>query len=108
MTVKEITDADWDRVVLGATEPVLVEWWAAWCPPCKQVAPVLERIAEERAGALRVVKINQDENPLRASEHRVLGLPTMVLYRGGEPVLQLAGARSKAALERDIDQALGA
>jgi thioredoxin 1 len=106
MTVQEITDDQFASEVLASEEPVLVEWWAAWCPPCRQVGPILERLAEERTGSLRVVKVNQDENPLRASEHRVLGLPTMILFRGGEPVLQLVGARSKAAMEREIDQAL--
>lgn len=106
MSVQEITDAEFESEVIGSAVPVLVEWWASWCPPCVQVAPILQRLAEERDGALRVVKINQDENPLRSAEHRIMGVPTMILFRGGEPVLQLVGARSKAAMEREIDQVL--
>lgn len=106
MSVREITDAEFESEVIGSAVPVLVEWWASWCPPCVQVAPILQRLAEERDGALRVVKINQDENPLRSAEHRIMGVPTMILFRGGEPVLQLVGARSKAAMEREIDQVL--
>lgn len=106
MSVQEITDAEFESEVIGSDVPVLVEWWASWCPPCVQVAPILQRLAEERDGALRVVKINQDENPLRSAEHRIMGVPTMILFRGGEPVLQLVGARSKAAMEQEIDQVL--
>lgn len=106
MSVQEITDAEFESEVIGSDVPVLVEWWASWCPPCVQVAPILQRLAEERDGALRVVKINQDQNPLRSAEHRIMGVPTMILFRAGEPVLQLVGARSKAAMEREIDQVL--
>lgn len=106
MTVQEITDADFETEVLTSGVPVLVEWWAQWCGPCRQLAPVLERLDEERGETLRVVRINQDEQPLRAAEHRVLGLPTMILFRDGRPLLQLAGARTKATLDRAIDTAL--
>ena len=106
MTLQQITDADFEREVLASDVPVLVEWWATWCGPCRQVAPVLERIAAERAGDLRVVKIDQDANPVRSAEHRVLGVPTMILFRDGHPVLQMSGARTKAAIERAVDDAL--
>ncbi|WGX97255.1 co-chaperone YbbN [Nocardioides sp. L-11A] len=106
MTVQEITDADFATEVLTSGVPVLVEWWAQWCGPCRQLAPVLERLDEERGETLRVVRINQDEQPLRAAEHRVLGLPAMILFRDGQPLLQLAGARTKATLDRAIDAAL--
>ena len=108
MSAQEITDDQFETEVLRSELPVLVEWWATWCGPCRQVAPILERIAEERAGRLRVVRIDQDANPVRSAAHRVMGVPTMILFRDGEPVLQLVGARSKAALEREIDQALAA
>lgn len=106
MSLQEITDADFATEVLTSDVPVLVEWWAQWCGQCRQLAPVLERLDEERGEALRVVRINQDEQPLRAAEHRVLGLPAMILFRDGQPLLQLAGARTKASLDRAIDAAL--
>ena len=105
-TVREITDAQFETEVLGADVPVLVEFWAQWCGPCHMVAPVVEKIAEERSGTLRVVKINSDENPLVSARYRVLGLPTMILFDAGEPVLQLTGARPKTAIERELDKVL--
>jgi len=106
MTVHPITDADFDAEVLGADQPVLVEFWAEWCGPCHQLEPIVERVAEERADDLRVVKINSDENPLASARYRVLGLPTMILFDGGEPVAQMVGARPKSAIDRDLDKAL--
>ncbi|GAA4085830.1 thioredoxin [Nocardioides kongjuensis] len=106
MTLQEITDADFETEVLASDQPVLVEFWAQWCGPCHQVAPALARIADERAGALRVVKLNSDENPVTSARYRVMGLPTMIVFRGGVPVHELRGARPKAALDREIDHAL--
>lgn len=106
MTLQEITDADFEHEVLASEQPVLVEFWAQWCGPCHQVAPVLASIAGERAGALRVVKLNSDENPVTSARYRVMGLPTMIVFRDGEPVHELRGARPKAVLDREIDQAL--
>jgi thioredoxin 1 len=104
--VQEITDDQFEAEVLGAALPVLVEFWAQWCGPCHMVAPVVEKIAAERTGTLRVVKINSDENSLVSARYRVLGLPTMILFDRGEPVLQLTGARPKAAIERELDKVL--
>ncbi|GAA3663654.1 thioredoxin [Nocardioides ginsengisoli] len=106
MTLQEITDADFETEVLGADVPVLVEFWAQWCGPCHQIAPALAKIADERAGALRVVKVNSDENPITSSRYRVMGLPTMLVFRDGVPVHELRGARPKAALDRELDHAL--
>jgi thioredoxin 1 len=104
--VTAITDAEFQAEVLDAGQPVLVEFWAQWCGPCHQLAPVVERVAEERTDRLRVVKINSDENPLVSARYRVLGLPTLILFDGGEPVTQIVGARPKSALDRDLDKAL--
>jgi len=106
MSVRAITDAEFESEVLAADGPVLVEFWAPWCGPCHQLAPVVERIAQERAGSLTVVKMNQDEEPLASARYRVLGLPTLLLFSGGEPVAQLVGARPKSAVERELDKAL--
>ena len=104
--VHPITDTEFESEVLDADLPVLVEFWAQWCGPCHQVAPIIERIAAERAGTLRVVKVNSDENPLVSARYRVLGLPTLLLFAGGEPVVQITGARPKSAIERELDKVL--
>lgn len=102
----EVDDRNFETEVLGADGPVLVEFWANWCPPCRQLSPILDQIAVEREGRLRIVKMNYDENPLTPTSYRVLGLPTMILFHHGEPIASIVGARAKAALLRDLDAAL--
>lgn len=104
--ITDITADQFDAEVLGSDLPVLVEFWAPWCGPCRQVAPVVEQLAEERADRLRVVKINQDENPQVSARYRVLGLPTLLVFDRGEPVAQITGARPRSALARELDKAL--
>jgi thioredoxin 1 len=104
--MQAVDDQTFEQEVLASDVPVLVDFWAEWCPPCHQIAPVLEQIARERAGRLRIVKLNYDENPVTPSAYRVMGLPTLILYAGGRPVASLVGARPKAALLREIDAAL--
>lgn len=104
--MQNVTDKDFDTEVLLSDIPVLVDFWAAWCPPCHQIAPVLEQIATERAGKLRIVKMDYDANPVTPSHYRVMGLPTMILFAGGRPVSSITGARPKAALLRDLDASL--
>ncbi|MEV6875738.1 thioredoxin [Amycolatopsis sp. NPDC051128] len=103
--VTEVTDATFAEV-LGSDVPVLVEFWATWCGPCRMVGPVLERLAAERAGTLAVRKINADENSETTRAYQVMSLPTMILFRGGEPVETIVGAFPKARIEERLDRAL--
>ena len=106
MTVHETTDDLFESEVLGSDKPVLVEFWAPWCGPCRQLGPVLEQIAGERAGSLKVVKINQDENPLVSADYRVMGLPTMLVFERGEAVASMLGARPKTRILEELDRVL--
>jgi thioredoxin 1 len=98
-----ITTSQFDTEVLGSEQPVIVDFWAPWCGPCHMVSPILDEIAEERSGELRVVKVNIDEEPELAQRYGVMSIPAMVLFRDGEPAAATVGARPKRALE----QALG-
>ena len=104
--VSAVTDEAFERDVLMHDGPVLVDFWAQWCPPCHMIAPVLAEIAGERAGSLAVRKVNTDENPLAARDYRVMSLPTLVLFRDGQPVRSWVGARPKARLLSELDEAL--
>jgi thioredoxin 1 len=99
---KVVTDETFESEVLQNPRPVIVEYWAQWCGPCRQVAPVLEAIAQEHAGQVDVVKLNTDENPRTAQRYQVLAVPTLAVFSGGQVVKQVLGARSKSALLRDF------
>jgi thioredoxin 1 len=101
-----VDEASFDEVVLGADKPVLVDFWAQWCPPCHQIVPVLAGIAEERKDQLTVVKLNSDENPSISSRYRVMALPTLMLFHRGELIWSVVGARPKAKLLKELDDAL--
>lgn len=101
-TVRSVTDQSFADDVLSSTRPVIVEYWAPWCGPCRQVGPVLEAIAEEYADSVEVVKLNTDENPESMRNYGVLAVPTINLFSGGEVVKQVIGARSKSALVREF------
>jgi thioredoxin 1 len=101
-----VDEANFDEVVLGADKPVLVDFWAQWCPPCHQIVPVLAQIAGERKDQLTVVKLNSDENPSISSKYRVMALPTLMLFHRGELIWSVVGARPKAKLLKDLDDAL--
>ncbi len=100
-----VTEETFGTRVLGHDKPVLVEFWATWCGPCRMVAPVLEQIAAERAD-LDIVKVNYDEEPAIGQRYGVMGLPTMLLFDGGEPVRSIVGAKPKAKLLSELDDAL--
>jgi thioredoxin 1 len=104
--IKIVTDETFESEVVQSPRPVIVEYWAPWCGPCRQVAPVLEAIASEHAGQIDVVKLNTDENPRVAQRYQVLAIPTVAVFSGGQVVRQVLGARSKAALLRDFADVL--
>ena len=97
------TDADFAEAV-DARVPVLIDLWAPWCAPCRAVAPILEKVALERAGKLKVVKVDVDENPLVQARFNAMSIPTMVLWKQGREVARQVGARQKQALDRWLDQ----
>ena len=100
------TDAAFTSDVLQSEVPVLVDFWAEWCGPCKKVAPVLEEIGAEHAGKIKVVKLNIDENPETARAYQILSIPTMSVFVGGKVAKSIVGAKPKAALLRDLEDYL--
>ena len=104
-TTKAVTDATFKDDVLRAERPVLVDFWAEWCAPCRKVETVLEEIANEMGDKVRIVKLNIDENPETARAYRVMSVPTLTVFKGGEPVQSVAGAKPKGDLVRLIESA---
>jgi thioredoxin 1 len=97
-----VTDDSFSNDVLSSSTPVLVDFWATWCGPCKMIAPVLEEIATEKAGTLTVAKIDVDANPGTARDFQVVSIPTLILFKDGQPVKRIVGTKGKAALLREL------
>ena len=104
--MREVTDATFEAEVLNATKPVLVDFWAEWCAPCRRVGPILEQIADENSDKLEIVKLNVDDNPETAMKYQITSIPAMKLYSGGEVVKTVIGAKPKPAIEADLASVL--
>ena len=104
--VAEVTDADFETEVIGAELPVLVEFTADWCPPCRQMGPVLGALAAEEEGRLKVVQLDVDTNPATTNAYKVLSMPTFMVFRGGEPVKSMVGARPTRRLREELSDLL--
>lgn len=100
------TDSNFDEVVLKAKTPVLVDFWAPWCAPCRMMAPIVDELAKEYSGRIDFAKLNTDENPTVSQRYNIRGIPTLLLFRSGKPVDQMVGLRTKADLKKHLDEGL--
>ena len=100
---RDVTDTTFEQEVLQAGKPVLVDFWAPWCGPCRMVAPVVEELAEEYAGKVEFVKVNTDENPEISVKYGIRSIPTLLVFKGGQPVGEIIGFRPKSDLKKRLD-----
>ena len=108
MTEIQLTDASFDHEVIKSQQPVLVDFWAPWCGPCRMLAPVIEEIASEYAGKIRVAKINTDDHPNAAARYKISAIPTMLFFKEGKVVEQLVGVHSKTEIKKTLDTLVAA
>ena len=104
--VTEVGDQQFDQEILKSEMPVLVDFWADWCVPCHMVSPVVEEIGQDRAETLKVAKLNVDDNPESAYRYGVMSIPTLILFKGGEEIARVVGAKPKDAILRELDEHL--
>ncbi|MCX4742970.1 thioredoxin domain-containing protein [Streptomyces antibioticus] len=104
--MRDVTDADFETEVIGSELPVLVEFTADWCPPCRQMGPVLKALAAEEGGRLKVVQLDVDANPATTNAYKVLSMPTFMVFRDGEPVKAMVGARPRRRLLEELSEVL--
>ena len=102
----EIKEANSMKLVLKAKTPVLVDFWAPWCGPCRMVAPIVDELADEYEGKIAFFKLNVDDNPRIASQYGVMSIPTLIIFKDGKPVSNIVGFRPKAELKKNLDEAL--
>jgi len=101
-----VDDSNFEQIVLQAEKPVLVDFWAAWCKPCLIVAPILDELAEEYSDKINFVKVDVDQNPKTAASYNIMSIPTLLIFKNGEPVSNIVGARPKGELKRSLEGAL--
>jgi len=106
--IEEVNDGSFEQLVLQSNRPVLVDFWAQWCGPCRMLAPIVESLAKQYAGAAQVVKLNVDDNPSAVQRYRIQAIPTLVLFQNGEEKDRMIGVTTKEAIARTIDVHLGA
>ncbi|MEZ2721567.1 thioredoxin TrxA [Paenalcaligenes hominis] len=104
--IKNVSDASFSEDVLNSDQPVLVDYWAAWCGPCKAIAPILDEVAEQYAGRVTIAKLNVDDNPETASKFGIRGIPTLMLFKNGQPTETKVGAITKTQLQEFLDNSL--
>ncbi len=105
-SARDVTDQNFDTEVLGSEKPIMVDFWAEWCGPCRAVSPILDQIATEHSEKIDVVKLNVDDNPETAMKYQITSIPTMKVFRRGEVVKTVIGAKPKPALEADLQEFL--